>query len=451
MQGAARALFVPLSLAVGFAMITSYLLSSTFVPVLSVWLLRGTEQQKAAASQKRAGLLAQTFSRLVEGVMAMRWAVVPGYFALAAVLFAGIYFLVGVEIFPKTDLGQFQLRLRAPPGTRIEETEEIVKEALKVCQDEIGPDKIAITLGYIGVIPSSYPINTIYLWSSGPEEAVMRVSLKRGSGKRIEQLKPILRDKIDAHLKQWLTERWRAKGAPEEQIARRLDGLRLSFEPADIINEVMSFGSPTPVEIAVSGTNLADTRAYAVTVHDKLAKVESLKDLQYGQSLEYPTVSVTVDREKAGMNDVSAEEVARSLLAATSSSRFVVPNYWADPKTGIGYQVQVEIPQAKMDSIEAVKTVPVKRRGDGDLLLRDVADVRPGTMPGEYDRYNMRRVVSMTANVEGEDLGRALARASVALGKAGPPPAGIQVDVRGQAKPLSDIFWGLPWSQSCSC
>jgi multidrug efflux pump subunit AcrB len=240
-----------------------------------------------------------------------------------------------------------------------------------------------------------------------------------------------------------LAERWRAKNVPEEQIARRLGELRLSFEPADIISEVMSFGSPTPVEVAVSGPNLGDTRAYAQKLHDQLADVRSLKDLQYGQSLDYPTVSVTVDREKAGMNDVSAEDVARSLLAATSSSRFVVPNYWADPKTGIGYQVQVEIPQAKMDSMEAVKTVPVKRRGDGDLLLRDVADVRAGTMPGEYDRYNMRRVVSMTANVEGEDLGRAVARASIALAKAGPPPAGVQVDVRGQAKPLADIFWGL--------
>ncbi len=442
MQGAARALFVPLSLAVGFAMITSYLLSSSFVPVLSVWLLRGNAE-KAAPSHAGPGALALAYARVLGAVTALRWVVVPAYFLLAAVLVAATYLLVGVEIFPKTDLGQFQLRLRAPPGTRIEETEEIVKEALKVCSEEVGADNIAISLGYVGAIPSSYPINTIYLWSSGPEEAVMRVALKPGGGRRVEQLKPVLREKIYAHLKQWLAERWRAKQLPEEQIAKRLGELRLSFEPADIISDVMSFGSPTPVEVAVSGSNLDNTKAYARKVREQLGGLDYLKDLQYGQSLEYPTVAVTVDREKAGMNDVSAEDVARSLLAATSSSRFVVPNYWADPKTGIGYQVQVEIPQAKMDSVEAVRTIPVKRRGEGALLLRDVADVKEGTMPGEYDRYDTRRTVSLTANVEGEDLGRALAGVRRAVAAAGAPPEGVKVDVRGQATPLRDIFWGL--------
>src|SRR5262249_57256634 len=127
------------------------------------------------------------------------------------------------------------------------------------------------------------------------------------------------------------------------------------------------------------------TRAYAEKLRKERAQVPSLRDLQYGLSLDYPTVSVELDRERAGLSGVTAEEVARSVVAATSSSRFVVPNYWPDPKTGIGYQVQVEIPYQIMNTIEEVETVPIQRPGLGrQLLLRAVATVRLPTMPREY-------------------------------------------------------------------
>ena len=154
-------------------------------------------------------------------------------------------------------------------------------------------------------------------------------------------------------------------------------------------------------------------------------------------------MSVEIDRERAGISGVTAEEVSRSLVTATSSSRFVVPNYWPDPKTGIGYQVQVEIPVALMDSVKQVKTIPVQRPGGPSLLLRDVAKVRRGTMPGEYDRYNMKRSVSLTANIAGEDLGRVAGRVSRALERAGAPPKGVNVDVRGQIVPMREVLAGL--------
>ena len=198
-----------------------------------------------------------------------------------------------------------------------------------------------------------------------------------------------------------------------------MKNLKLSFEPADIVNEVMSFGSPTPIEVVVSGSNMANNRAYAGILYEKLGAIRSLRDLQYGQSLDYPTVDVEFNREKAGMTGVTTEDVARSLLAATSSSRFVVPNFWRDPGTGVGYQVQVEIPQALMRSATDVETVPVKTNGTTPILLRDVADVKEGTMPGEVDRYNMRRLVSMTANIEDEDLGRVAGHIDQAIKAAG--------------------------------
>ena len=151
-----------------------------------------------------------------------------------------------------------------------------------------------------------------------------------------------------------------------------------------------------------------------------------------------------MDREKAGLSGVTAAEVARSVVAATSSSRFVVPNYWPDPKTGIGYQVQVEIPYQIMDSLESIETVPIQKPGlDRQLLLRDVAQVSPGTMPGEFDRYNMKRSVSLTANIAGEDLGRVAGQVERAIDRAGQPPKGATVDVRGQIAPMEEILRGL--------
>jgi multidrug efflux pump subunit AcrB len=437
LDGAARNLFVPLSLAVGFAMITSYLLSSTLVPVLCVWLLRKHDTHAEATSTARP-----LVERLAGAATALRWLTVPTYLAGAAAVALFLGLLLGLEVFPQADTGQLQLRLRAPDGTRIEQTEALTREALRYIHEEEAP--IDISLGYVGVVPPSFPINSVYLWMGGPEEAAIRIRLRHG-GPTVEALKKRLRENLGPHLKEWARKRWAGEGVSQDEASRMAEEIRLSFEPADIINEVMSFGSPTPVEVVVSGPKLADNRAFAARVRQALARVPSLRDLQYGQSLDYPTIAVAIDREKAGLASVSATDVARSLVAATASSRFVVPNFWRDPADGIGYQVQVEIPQARMCSARDIEEVPVL----GPVLLRDVAGVKEGTMPGQIDRYNMRRLVSMTANIEGEDLGRVAARISAALASLGDPPPGIQVDVRGQVTPMREMFGPLvfapPW------
>jgi multidrug efflux pump subunit AcrB len=448
MVGAARALFVPLALAVGFSMIASYLLSSTFVPVMSAWLLRKDAKRHSAPT--RPGLVSRAFAGFLGLMTTLRWAVVPAYLVAAVLAFVLLGRTLGTEIFPQVDAGMFQFRLRGPDGTRIEQTEEITREALEFIKKEVGPENVAISLGYVGVVPSSYPINSVYLWTGGPEEAVMRVALRHGVV-RVEELKRRLRERLPAHLREWVRQKWVAEGESPGRAEQRLEKLRLSFEPADIVNEVMSFGAPTPIEVVVSSAKMADNRDYADKVRQKLALIPSLRDLQYAQSLDYPTVDVRINREKAAETGVTAEEVARSLVAATSSSRFVVPNYWRDPAAGIAYQVQVEIPQALMKSATDVETVPVKGNGHSPLLLRDVADVSEGTMPGQVDRYSMRRLVSMTANIEGEDLGRVADRIGRALAEVKRELTdeererfkGVQVDVRGQVTPMREMFQGL--------
>jgi len=208
---------------------------------------------------------------------------------------------------------------------------------------------------------------------------------------------------------------------------------------------VMSFGSPTPVEVVVSGVSLTgpkagEHRAYADAVYRNLAAVGGLRDVQFGQPLDYPTVEVKVDRYRAAASKVTADDVARAVTPFTSSSRFTVPNYWRDPASGVGYQVQVEVPQALMRSATDVATVPVHANGGNPLLVRDVADVKEGIMPGEIDRYNQRRLVSLTANIEGDDLGDVAAQISKARAAAGNPPQGVNVDVRGQVAPFQELF-----------
>lgn len=421
MQGAARALFAPLSLSVGFAMISSYALSSTFVPVAASWLLRRESSEVKPARRSGFDRLRDAYGRVASVAVRARWAVAGLYLVVAGLTIGLIAPRLGLEIFPNVAAGRFQVRVKAPAGTRIEESEKIAIEVLDTIRREVGADGIDISVGYIGNIPSSYPINAIYQWSGGPEEIVLRVALAKGSTISVENLVGRLR----------------------REFAERLPTVRFSFEPADIVSEVMSFGSPTPVEIAVSGPNLADNKAYAEKLRVQLARERSLRDLQYGQSLDYPALNVELDRERAGLAGVSVAQAARSLVAATSSSRFVVPNYWPDPKTGIGYQVQVEIPYQLMNSALQVETIPIQGKGGETLLLRDIAKVAPGTIAGEYDRYNMKRVVSLTANLEGEDLGRVARRVEQALKRAGPAPKGVAVDVRGQIAPLNEMLRGL--------
>ncbi|MBC7821807.1 MAG: efflux RND transporter permease subunit, partial [Planctomycetaceae bacterium] len=407
-----------------------------------------------APKESEAGLTPRTpkYEGLVSAAVHLRWLVVPAYLVVCGLTLFWASGRLGVEIFPTVDAGEFRLRFRAPDGTHIDKTEQIALDILDTVKQKVGEKNVAMTLGYIGTVPASFPINAVYHFSRGPEEGLLRIALKPNSGISTEAMKEELR----------------------REFRDRFPSVRFSFEPADIISEVMSFGSPTPIEIAARGGNLTENREYIGKVQTALGKMPAIRDMQVVQSLDYPTVEIKVDREKAGMSGTTVSQVTRSVVTATSSSRFVVPNYWPDPKTGIGYQVQVEIPQPQLDSLEDLGAVPIQR-GSGihagqSLLLRDVASLANATTPGEYDRYNMKREISLTANIAGDDLGavsQQITSALTAVAKqdaeakaqahkeaaekakaAGntapiPKPAAISHELRGQIPPLRSIMNGL--------
>jgi multidrug efflux pump subunit AcrB len=422
MQGAARALFVPLSLAVGFSMVASYLLASTFVPVVCVWMMRPhrTEETDTAGTTRSAlGSAQARYGRFVERVLPWRGLVVAGYLAAATTVILVVGGRLGSEIFPKVEGGQLQLRLRAQPGTRVDRTEALALRALELVKEEAGPDGVALTLAFVGVHAPSYPINFVYLWNGGPEEGVLQVQLRTTGS--LDDIKERLR----------------------KRFAREMPDVLFSFEPSDIVSRVMSFGSPTPIEVAVSGPSLATDRAFAERIQERLQGIPALRDVHLGQSLDYPTLNVAVDRERAGLLGVRTVDVARSLVAATSSSRFTQPVYWADPASGVAYQVQVQIPQQQMGSLEEVGDIPVGLRGGQSVLLRSVATVTPGTTVGQYERYNMQRLVTVTANIQGAALGEVASQVEAALLSLGEPPPRVSVALRGQVVPMQQMMEGL--------
>jgi multidrug efflux pump subunit AcrB len=418
MEGAARAMFVPLSLAVAFAMVGSYLLSSTLVPILAAWFLKDGGQRPAHAAGGSS--FGRRYRGFAEAVVRARWLVVGGYVAATAAVIVLVGGSLGTEIFPRVDTGQLQVRLRAPTGTRVDGTEAVALRALKLIEEEVGADNVNITLAFVGVHAPSYPINLIYLWNGGSEEGVLQVQLRDGAGIAVEPLK----------------ERLRARFAAE------IPDVSFSFEPSDIVSQVMSLGASTPIEVAISGPSLATNREFATRVRERLARIPSLRDVRFGQALDYPTLEVNVSRERAGLMGVDMSEVSRSLVAATSSSRFVVPNYWADPNSGVAYQIQLQIPQAVMNSVEELESIPVAYSDGQPVLLRSLATVTPGTAPGQYERYNMERVISVTANLDG-DLGGATAEVRAALAELGEPPARVNVALRGQVVPMEQMQSGL--------
>jgi multidrug efflux pump subunit AcrB len=419
MEGAAQALFVPLALAVGFSMLASFVLSSTLVPVLSVWLL----PKNTKLHEERPGIIARMYAGVVKAAVAMRWILVPAYLAGAVLIIMSFGPFLGSEIFPSTDSGQFSVRFRAPSGTQVGITEGIAQKILKVIATEAGgQDKIDMSIGLVGVHNSSFPVNLVHLWNGGPEEGWLAVQLKENSGVKVDAFQEKLR----------------------EVLKRELPDVRLSFEPQDIVSRVMSFGSPTPIEIAVSGPSLPTSKEHAEKLLTKLQALPFIRDAQIAQTLDAPAVNVQIDRERAGLLGVNVEDVTRSLVAATTSSRFTTPVYWADPGTGISFNVQVQIPEERTQTIEDLRNVPVSTATGGTVLLRNLAKIDQGTAVGTYERYNMVRVVSITANIQGVDFGRAIKAVRQAIDDVGPAPDGkTKVDIRGQVVPFNQLYEGF--------
>lgn len=440
-----RSLFVPLSLAVGFAMITSYILSSTLVPVLSVWLLKhhGRREHAESAHKSLFDRIQERFGRVVAVIVRRRWPCASVYLACCGVILIVVGSRLGTELFPQVDSGVFVLRFRMPPGTNYELTRQAWKRCLQVIEEEAGAGNVEIAMGFAGQQAPNFGMNNMILFMRGPDDGQMRVALREGAVP-LDGFRERLRRSLPEHLIPWFTTLLRKQGLSADEASARARQITFGFEPGDIVSEVMSFGSPTPIEVVLASPQLSASLEHADKVLAEFRQVPALRDVQIQQTLAYPTVPINIDRQKAGLSGIDTAQLARSVLVTTSSSRMVVRNYWQDPHSGVSYQVQVQVPTQRMDSATQVETVPLEPMMQGrNLMVRDVAWVGRGFVPGEYDRTAMQRYLSVTANVEGDDLGRAARQISEALSRAGEPPRGVTVSNRGQIAPMDEMFRSL--------
>ncbi len=423
MTGVARNLFVPLSLAVAFAMAASFLLSSSFLPVMFLWIHRQIDRGHKALIAGRWDFdkLRDSWGTFLERRRGMGWPIVGAYVVIVLLIVLLLGPRLGQELFPNIGQTQFRLRFDAPIGTRAEDTEQLATRVLDEINKAAGPGNVAITLGYVGTQGASYPINTVFLWTSGPHEAVINVALRPGARIDVPSFEKTLRQIL-----------------PPE-----FPGSTFSFEPGDLVSQIMNFGAPTPVEIAITGPDLPASRTFTDQVRNELSKIPALRDLKYELPLDYPSVDVKVNREMAGQLGVTTNQVARSLSEATYSSRFTTPNYWADPKTGVAYQVQVQYPQPDISSLQDVRNIPVMSGPSQHPLIGDLAKVDDGTVMGEYDRRNGLWMLTLSANVTGRDLGSVSKSIDAAIRSAGIPPRGTTVQVRGQIAPMHDTINSL--------
>jgi multidrug efflux pump subunit AcrB len=415
MSGVPRSIFMPLSMAVAFAMIASFILSQTLVPVLSNWLLKAVY---IADSEKRLNSVKERLASSIAKSRKARMLLVPfAIFILLIIALLG-YRNAGTEIFPKVDAGQLQLRLRMPAGTRIERTEDATKKTLAIIDSLAGKTNVAITSSFVGLQPPTYAINPIFLYTSGPHEAVIKVNLVKGSGVDIENLKEELRS----------------------SVANSIQGINLSFEPADLVDQVMSLGTNNPVEVVIQGKNLPQSREIADKLIKSLNSTAYLRDVQIAQPLDYPTLQINYDRIRTGQMGLTIEQAGKSITEGTSSSRLTQPVYWLDKASGNAYQVQVEYPQAVMNSAEQVDQLPVGKSGGGTIYLRDIAELKKGNSIGEYARINQQRFITVTANIHRRDLGKAVSDVNTAIKNLGELTTGVKVYLRGQSDVLDETI-----------
>ncbi|MCE2805971.1 MAG: efflux RND transporter permease subunit, partial [Gemmataceae bacterium] len=442
MEDPLRALFMPLALGVGFAMISSYLLSSTFVPVMAVWLLKLNPEHVG-----KKGLFDKVeaaYERFVGGVVALRYLVVPAYLGVVTLILVVAGSRLGTELFPQIDSGQFVLRFRPPPGTNFEVTRQMGQKALEIIEREAGKDQIDISIGFAGQIAPYFGLNNMILLMRGPDDGMLRVAFREGSGIELDEFREKMRKKLPEEIAPWLAGVMVSRGVPKAEADVRSKEISFGFEPGDMVSNVMSFGSPTPLEIVVYGPNLADVREHATRIRDNMAKIGCLRDVQFHQTLDYPSVDVTINREKAGLSGVDVQNIGDSVLVATNSSRYVALNYWQDQKTGFDYQVEVLVPTQRMTSTLDVENLPLRMVNPVlNLMVRDVADVKAGVIPGQIDRTSSQRYISISANLEGADLGTASRLVEKAVADAGQSPKGVRLMTRGQTGTMNDMFRSL--------
>jgi CzcA family heavy metal efflux pump len=454
LYGAAKYLFSPLALAVVTAMLSSYLLSRTLVPVLSRMLLKDAHREDVRGGVKPQGPfgrvsryldqlrvrsythLQEVYGRTLEAVMQHRsFALIVA--SVLAVISISLVFYIGTDFFPSVDAGMMKLHFRAPSGTRIEETEKMVNEVESHIREIIPPGEVETINAMIGV-PIFYNLAFVQTENIGGMDAEILIALKKG-----HHPTSVYRRKI------------------RELLPRSFPGSRFYFESADIVTQVLNFGLTSPLDVQVEGTDFRRSYDLALKMRDAMRDIPGTADVHINQVLDYPTLQVDVDRTRAARLGVSERDVANNALISLSSSILIAPSFFLNPINNVNYTVAVQIPPDRIRSLENLRLMPITPPGASALLqpstspppsevpqasaqtLADLARVSHSVSPENITHYTVQRVLDVEGDLEGRDLGSVAKDIQRKIDALKPLPPGTRITLRGQNEVMTQSFRSL--------
>ena len=441
--GVAGFLFRPLAMAVVFAMIASYILTYTLVPTMAHFLLRNQHHHAAGGEPgepRRLGLFGRFqrgFEHYFEGfrqgylgllrlALAHRF-VFAGGFVCFALVSLGLAPFLGQDFFPSIDSGAIKIHMRAPTGTRIEETTRLTDEVEQKIRSIIPPDRLASVVNNIGLPSSGINLSYQNTGTIGVFDADMLVSLREGP------------TPTDAYIK-----------SLREQLPKAFPGTTFSFLPADIVSQILNFGSPAPIDVQIAGNDVKASRAFANKLLAKIRHVPGIADPRVQEAFRDPALKVDFNREFAGVVGLTENDASTSLQTTLSGSTQTAPTYWLSPTNGVSYAISVQTPQYGIDTLGDLKYVPL-RTSDSTQLLGGLATFSPEPLDAIASHYNIRSIVNIYATTQDRDLGGVAADVQKIVDDArGELPKGSTITIRGQVATMqsaySQLFIGLAFS-----
>ena len=426
LYGVSRFLFVALALAVVFSLLASYFVALTVVPLFCAKLLRRAHLEEDHVDTRspfgrmihrfnhRFELLLDRYGATLARSLARPAATTLGLLGACLVSFS-LYPLLGVAFFPRTDPGQFLINLKAPSGTRLELTEQGVARVEEEIRRIVPPDELGMIVSNIGTTPG---FSSIYTPNSAQHTAFVQVSLK--DGHRVGSYEYM--DRVRRRLRE------------------RLPDLDAYFQSGGLVDAVLNLGLPAPIDIQVSGMNLEKTYRAALGIAAEVRRLPGVNDLLIPQDLDYPSLRLDIDRERASLVGLSQKEVVTNVITALTSNQMIAPSYWVDPKSGNDYMLTVQYRENQIRSLSDLRQIPLRSAGGANpTQLDSVVRIEPIEAPTEVDHYQLRRVIDLYVAPKSEDLGRLTASIDRILGKT-KLPEGVRVDLRGSVQGMRASF-----------
>ncbi|CAN5370355.1 efflux RND transporter permease subunit [soil metagenome] len=441
LSGVARFLFVPLAEAVVFAMLASYLLSRTLVPTLVMLLMGGShgQHQPPAAGAKQSALqrlylafdrrferVRRAYTLVLSAVLSKRGGFI-GIFIAFCLLSCLLYPALGRDFFPSVDAGQIRLHLRAPTGTRIEETARLADQVEVAIRELVPPDQLETILDNLGVPNSGINLSYSNSGTIGTFDGELLLSLKEGH-------RP-----TDHHV-----------SVLRAELPKRFPGIEFFFQPADIVTQILNFGLPAAIDVQFSGNDTVGNMARAAELTKAIRQIPGAVDAHVHQRLDVPALSLQMDRTRLQQYGLTASNVGQNVLIALSGSSQTAPAFWLNPANGVVYSIAVQSPQYVVDSLDSLLGIPVGAGvaaapgGTSQQLLGNLVDAQASRQPAVQSRYNIAPVIDVYVSVQGTDLASVATKVQALVDEMRPKLSrGSRVDIRGQVQTMQSSFIGL--------